>query len=240
MREGLLIGLLYAAVGGLVTAIAAQYAGPRFWEIFQWTCVGLILGCVTSLWLLNSHQTTGRPFWMPAACINLGLCLIVIGWLWHISKEPIATNEYLYFDVDLAAGTNTGGGYPGRIFNLAPSTFSNVIAWFSPEAGKGIADPQNESNPYWSLRYLQVGMPILHSGGPRTGKFIPAGYYFVQCNATYKDISYYFRELLEIREYNGSVIQLIDVWRTTPATGELVKVYTSDRPAELRDNREPF
>jgi hypothetical protein len=95
MREGLLIGLLYAAVGGLVTALAAQYAGPRFWVILEWSMVALILGCIASLVLLHSHQTTGRPFWMPAILINLGLCLITGGFVWHYSTGAISVSRPL-------------------------------------------------------------------------------------------------------------------------------------------------
>jgi hypothetical protein len=239
MRDGIIIGMFYAALGSLMTALAAKYAGPLFWDLVQWGSIALIFGCLASLALSFSHQSTGRPFLGPALCINLAICLATAGLLWHFYKSPPVSGEYLYFDVDIAAGANSAGFFPGRIVNVAPSTFFNVDSWFSLEAGKGKADPQDGTNPYWSLRPLKVFMPILHSGGPRTGKFLPMGYYFVQCNATYKDISYYFRELLEIREYQGAVIQLIDVWKNGP-DGKTTKVYASDRPAALTDNREPF
>jgi hypothetical protein len=87
MRDDLLIGLLYAAVGALMTALAAQYAGPQFWEVIEWGAVALILGCVASLWLSHSHRTTGRPFLGPALSINLGICLVVAGFVWHFSFD---------------------------------------------------------------------------------------------------------------------------------------------------------
>jgi hypothetical protein len=85
MREALIIGLLYAAVGALVTALAAKYAGPLFWDIIEWGAGAIIVGCAVSLWLSFSSATTGRPFLLPAALINLGLCLVALGFVWHFS-----------------------------------------------------------------------------------------------------------------------------------------------------------
>jgi hypothetical protein len=206
----------------------------------------LLAALFLALWAIGiwlPAPATGIKKSMAALLIAGGVCAFITGCvLWLDASQnsaEIVDNEYLYFDVDLSA-TNTAGEFPGRIVNKASSTFSDVIAWFSPEAAKGKSDPQNQANPYWSLSHLQVVFPFLHSGSPRTGKFLPMGYYFVQYNGTYKNISYYFREFLEIRNFNGSVIQLIDVWKDIPSKGVSTKVYTSDRPVELKDNREPF
>jgi len=86
MRDAILIGLLYAAVGTLMGVLTYRHAGPLFLDVVEWGSVALIFGCLASLWLSYSHQTTGRPFLLPAVCINLGLCLITVGYILHISK----------------------------------------------------------------------------------------------------------------------------------------------------------
>jgi hypothetical protein len=86
VRDAIIIGALYAAVGAIVAALAIKYASPSvLWDIVLWGGVALAIGCIASLWLSASHQTTGRPFLLPAACINLGLCLLVFGFVWHFS-----------------------------------------------------------------------------------------------------------------------------------------------------------
>ena len=231
-------------LGAVALALFGIFAPYRWHDLPGWlTNLALQFALFLALWAAGiwlPGPAKGIKKSMAALLIAGGACALITGVVLWLDASPggaeSAANEFIYFDVDLSA-PNAAGAYPGRIINRAPSTFFNVIAWFSPESAKGNAD--RPDGAYWSLRPLQVGFPVLHTGGPRTGKFIPLGYYFVQCNATYNDISYYFRELLQIREYDGSVIQLIDVWKISP-DGKQTKVYTSDRPNELKDDRQPF
>jgi len=75
----------------------------------------------------------------PITWINLGFCLIVFGVIRHFSEGPSlmkVDSEYLYFDVDIAAGQNPEGEFAGRIVNKASSTFTNVDSWFSQRRGE--------------------------------------------------------------------------------------------------------
>jgi hypothetical protein len=89
VRDAFIIGLFYAAMAALMAALAAKYAGPLFWEIVQWGAITLMVGCAASMWLSYSHQSTGKPFLWPALCINLGLCAITAGFLWHYSAGSV-------------------------------------------------------------------------------------------------------------------------------------------------------
>ena len=61
MRDALIIGALYAALGAVVAALAVKFAAPStLWDIVLWGGVALALGCIASLWLSASHRATGR------------------------------------------------------------------------------------------------------------------------------------------------------------------------------------
>jgi len=135
---------------------------------------------------------------------------------------------FFYFTVDLLNVRDLTSLRPGRIVNECPKPFQAVDSWFSPEAAQRNPEPRTEQNPYWWLRHLKVVMPLLHKGAFRTGKDIPIGHYWIEYHGIYDGQSCGFNELLRIREHNGELVQLIDVWKDGVG-----KVYTSPRPPEL-------
>jgi hypothetical protein len=133
MRDAILIGALYAALGAIVAALAVKYAAPSaLWDIMLWGGVALAIGCVASLWFSASHQATGRPFLLPSACISLGLCLIAFGFVWHASQAAV-DNEYIFFRVEISDPKNLSlTNLPVWITNASPGPFEHVDSWFAP------------------------------------------------------------------------------------------------------------
>jgi len=150
-----------------------------------------------------------------------------------------STADYFYFKADLANDKDAPTEFPLLIVNEKPKPFYRIVAWFSPASVKG-----NANNPaYWSRPDLKVVWPLLTIGAFRTGTPAPMGYWRIEYNAIYKsadgeELSCGFVELLELQKFNGTTVQLIDVWRRDSATSE-IKVYATERPSELRDARAP-
>jgi DNA-binding cell septation regulator SpoVG len=64
-------------------------------------------------------NSTGRPLIMPSVLINLGICRVAGGVIWHFSKST-ADNEFIVFDVEILDPKNLGALLPIWISNLAP------------------------------------------------------------------------------------------------------------------------
>ena len=140
MRDALIIGALYAALGAVVAALAVKFAAPSpyplrrtfrttLWDIVLWGGVALALGCIASLWL--SLHIKDWAFLLPAACISLGLCLIAFGYIWHFSKDEV-DNEYLFYSVDIRDPKDLKAHLPIFITSRSPSPFENVDCWWAP------------------------------------------------------------------------------------------------------------
>lgn len=92
MREavivGLIIGTFFAGVGAVVAALAIKNATPSIlWDIILWSGVAATLcSAATMALVLSADYSHGRPLLIPAAVINLGICLIVSGLVWHFSE----------------------------------------------------------------------------------------------------------------------------------------------------------
>jgi hypothetical protein len=227
MRDALIIGALYAALGAVVAALAVKFAAPStLWDIVLWGGVALVLGCIASLWLSASHQATGRPFLLPAACISLGLCLIAFGYIWHFSKDEV-DNEYLFYSVDIRDPKDLKAHLPIFITSRSPSPFENVDCWWAPWGSEKNIYPTNQTNPYWSIGHqMKVVFPFVR-GGAMYGRSILSGDYLIQYDTTFKGLNYHFDERLNIEAQDGSLVQKIDVWRTKMPDGNRILVYSS-------------
>src|SRR5215813_11036280 len=94
MRETIIIGLILGAVttaaAAIMTALAIKNATPSLlWDIVLWGSVAVFIGGLATLALYVSSQKYGRPLLGPAIFINLGICLLVFGFVWHFTpREP--------------------------------------------------------------------------------------------------------------------------------------------------------
>jgi hypothetical protein len=93
MREaifiGTVVGLLFFAAGAVMTALAVKYAtSAALWDVVLWSGVGLMIASLASLALYIWSQTTGGAFWIPAALLNLGICIILSGIAYSYSTVP--------------------------------------------------------------------------------------------------------------------------------------------------------
>jgi hypothetical protein len=79
---------------------------------------------------------------------------------------------------------------------------------------------------------------VLYNGSSLAGSSLQKGYYMIQSIASLNGFGVGFIELFEIKEYNGTLVQLVDVWSVE---GDVVttKLYTSPRVAGLNDGRKP-
>ena len=88
---GIVIGLLFFGGSAVLTALAIKQAtNSTLWDIVLWGGTAMVISAVATLALYISSQPSGRPFLWPALCINLGLCLIIAGFVWHFSEETSA------------------------------------------------------------------------------------------------------------------------------------------------------
>ncbi len=237
MREaiiiGTILGLFFFMATAAMTAIAVKYATPSvLWDVIFWGGIAGMIMSVATLALFVSSQMSGRPFVIPSALIDLGICLAVAGFVWHFSSSHQKAAEYLYFRVDILNPNNMRAISPGVIVNADDVPYQAVDSWFSPSAAG--RNPDLAGGPYWSLRPLKVSMQLLHKGEFRTGKEIPPGDYCVEYNAVRLGLSIGFLERLQILPVNGKLVQVIDVWKN----GELV--YSSARPEGFNDTPVPW
>jgi len=83
---GSVIGLFFCAVGAIVAALAIKYAAASIlWDFILGGGIALALASVATLAFYVSSQLTGRPFLMAALLVNIGICFIVGGIVWHYS-----------------------------------------------------------------------------------------------------------------------------------------------------------
>jgi hypothetical protein len=235
MREtiiiGIVVGVLFFAAGVVMTALAIKYATTAIlWDVLLWSGVGVMIASVATLALYIWSQTSGGAFWVPAALLNLGVSAVITGIAYSYTSIPAgAAAEYLYFYADMADDTNPGNLIPLAIRNTSSGPYMNVIAWFSPASAKGNPDLQD----YWSLGPLRYINAVQQAGNYRAGRALPLGYYRIEITCNKGEKTANFVELIELREFGGKVVPLVDVW------GDGIKLYTSPRPAELQDNRTP-
>lgn len=96
MREAIIIGVaigaFFFAGGGILTALAIKYATSSvLWDFVLWTGTSLMIASVATLALYVSSQLTGRAFLIPALLIDLGICSIAGGLVWHFSETHEAS-----------------------------------------------------------------------------------------------------------------------------------------------------
>jgi hypothetical protein len=92
MRDAIIVGTIIGAfffmATAAMTAVAVRYATPTvLWDVIFWAGIAGMIMSATSLALFVSSQVYGRPLWMPAALINLGICFFVFGLVWHFQSE---------------------------------------------------------------------------------------------------------------------------------------------------------
>jgi hypothetical protein len=98
MREaiiiGAVVGLFFFACGAAVSALAIKYStNSLLWDFVLWGGVAIMLGSITTLGLYISSQLRGRAFMGPALLINLGICLIVFGAVWHFTPTDAKNDQ---------------------------------------------------------------------------------------------------------------------------------------------------
>jgi hypothetical protein len=233
-KIGIALALLGLGGGGALFVLPHPYADYVGWSQISISVVGLAL-----LGLHHFRRKAGGSVGMTLAV--LGTALILIGGLvgligaFKIDAAKMNGNRapegLLYFDADLR-GKTTADSIPLQLHNTSDEPFLNVRAWFSPASAKGNPDPPG--GPYWTLAHLKYVNSVQQAGVFWSGQQIPLGYYRIEMIAN-KDKSVGFNELLELREFEGKIIQLVDVWAGGQQGGG--KLYTSPRPDELRDSR---
>jgi len=89
----LLVSALFAGVGAVVAALAVKNASDlRLWDIILWGGVLVVVLYAANLslllWASSSEWRRARPLWGPMVLIDLGICLIAIGIMWHQNDAP--------------------------------------------------------------------------------------------------------------------------------------------------------
>lgn len=90
MRAEILIALVVGAIfffaSAIVTALAIKYAtSSRLWDVVLIAGIAGMIGSVVTLALFVNSQNKGLPILWPALLINLGICLVIAGSVWHFS-----------------------------------------------------------------------------------------------------------------------------------------------------------
>lgn len=89
MREiviAVAVGLFFFLASGAMTAVAIKYGTPSLlWDAILWGSVAGMAMTAATLAIFISSQVGGRPFLMPALLVNLGICAITGGLVWHFS-----------------------------------------------------------------------------------------------------------------------------------------------------------
>lgn len=90
---GVVVGTLFFAAGAILTALAIKYAtSSDLWDFVLWGGVALMTCSVATLGIYISSQIWNRSFLLPATIIDLGICLIVVGLVWHFQ----ASNPFVF------------------------------------------------------------------------------------------------------------------------------------------------
>jgi hypothetical protein len=99
MRESIVIGatlgLLFAAVGAIVAALAVKYATPSvLWDVVLGGGIALSLISLATLALYVSSQFYGYPLVVPSLLVDFAICLFVAGVIYHLSDtRPLAPSR---------------------------------------------------------------------------------------------------------------------------------------------------
>jgi len=230
MREAIIIGsaigLFFGAVGVVMTALGIKYAADSpLWDYAIGLGVAFILVGIVTITLYVSSERGGRPFMGPELLINTAICMIALGIVWHFSKTEKVDADYFYFEGRILNSKNLTAEIPLVICNNSTAPFEDVDPWFSPAEVNGNAFPQDETNPYWSRRDLKVFWPKLQHGSFLYGKSVPPRAWRIEVESNFKGTSNHFLEILEFVEYQGKLIQVINVWKTV--AGETAKLVHS-------------
>jgi hypothetical protein len=207
MRD-ILLAAIGIAAGAIMTALALRYATSALLaDALLWGGITIAICSLATLLLHYSSQKYGRPFLEPALLLNLAICLVIFGLVWHFSSEVKDDDKYMFFHVE--AQSNNQTDFLIRLVNRAPGPFYSVDYWFCPWSSGGSNDPA-----YWSIgRPLKIFFPTLQNGDFTLGKTIPIGDYRIEFDGTYQDLSYHFVEHLEIKASGGVLSQAIEVRR---------------------------
>jgi hypothetical protein len=92
----LIIGAIFFAGGGILTALAIRYAtNTSLWDWVLWGGVALMGVSIATLAMFLSSQVTGRPFWLPTILINIGICAIVGGLVFYYSATTVTQDDHI-------------------------------------------------------------------------------------------------------------------------------------------------
>jgi energy-coupling factor transporter transmembrane protein EcfT len=208
-REYLMRGVLIGIAASVVISLATQIITPFsvYWWLGQTLAVLVILATV-----LRAGKLMSSYFLIAGCTFSVLAALSFLGWflLPPAPKQEHASGAFLYFDVDLGDASDVTSPRPGRIVNVEDEPFHNVTSWFSPSSAK--REPNPPGGAYWSLRDLKFDLTPLHKGIFWTGKMIPPGDYCIEYNAIREGKSLGFVERLQLVEFDGKLVQLVDVW----------------------------
>jgi hypothetical protein len=143
MREaiiiGTVVGLFFFACGAVMSALAIKYASSSIlWDFVLWGGVGLMLISAVTLGLYISSQLAERTFMLPAVFVNLGICFLVLGVVWHFtpSEKELMTDvilKFVYPQKPVLVLINRSG-------SVARQVRLNVVLW-------NLDDPRTYINP---------------------------------------------------------------------------------------------
>jgi fluoride ion exporter CrcB/FEX len=115
------IGLFFFLATCVMTAVAIRYATPSLlWDLILWGGVIGMFSTVATFALFVSSQLTGRPFLWPTLAINLGICLIVGGFVWH--SGGFSSEEKKKFSADIRNALVYLNFVPPSLFMVAYNT----------------------------------------------------------------------------------------------------------------------
>jgi hypothetical protein len=193
---GVVIGAFFCAVGAILTALAIKFGTDSpLWDLVLWGGAVIMVASVATLGLYISSQVGGRPFMMPSLLINLGICFLTAGVLWHFSRVShyLVDGDYLYYYVDIVNPRDSNAAIPLWINNESPAPFDNVDPWFSPASAKG----NDKDSDYWTIGgQLKVVYPFVRHGKVKYGPAVRPFNFRIEYDATFKGVSYHFIELL--------------------------------------------
>jgi hypothetical protein len=161
---GLVIGLLFFGGSAALTALAIKQAtNSALWDFVLWGGVTMLLSSIATLALFISSQYFGSPFVIPALLINLGLCLIVGGLVWHLSggrgtANPVATEA-------LGIAINFEPREPYETSKISSGQVSSTVSIGLKALGKSFSNCDVYIEKIAPEPPLMGGLPILLNGG---------------------------------------------------------------------------
>jgi hypothetical protein len=181
-----------------------------------------VMGIVMAIWKPKPDAGTGRWYWI-ASFVLVGSLTAYAGLqsaaLDKAQLVELITGGDNYCFVRVEEDDLRGGGENLPLWIEATGNLYEVSYWMFPASAR-----RNRNDPgYWSLDKPKPPMGIVYKGAVLLGRTVSPGHYMIEFSA--KNTS--FLQSLNIVQFNGALIQLIDVIKMQ--TGE--PVYRSPRPA---------